>query len=257
MTSVRWAKVRLLVMPYVVVVLLLVLWEVLNRLTNISSVILPAPSTIFSALIRYHEVIAENAVHTFVTAMIGFALGVVTGVVIGFATGISPAIYSSVYPLLVAFNAIPKVALLPLFVLWAGIGMVPAVLTALTLAFFPIAVNVATGLATIDPEMNDLMRSLGARRDEILIKVGIPRAMPFLFASLKIAISLAFVGTVISETVASNDGIGFLMMSASSSFNVPLVFAGVFVIAVMAVAAYGVCSLVEQRMIHWAFQTHQ
>jgi NitT/TauT family transport system permease protein len=255
-TSVRWAKVRLLVMPYVVVVLLLVLWEVLNRLTNISSVILPPPSTIFSALIRYHEVIAENALHTFITAMIGFALGVVTGVVIGFATGISPAIYSSVYPLLVAFNAIPKVALLPLFVLWAGIGMVPAVLTALTLAFFPIAVNVATGLATIDPEMNDLMRSLGARRDEILLKVGIPRAMPFLFASLKIAISLAFVGTVISETVASNDGIGFLMMSASSSFNVPLVFAGVFVIAVMAVAAYGVCSLVEQRMIHWAFRSH-
>lgn len=256
MTPLRWAKVRVLAMPYVVVVLLLVLWEVLNRLTNISSVILPAPSTIFSALIRYHEVIAENAVHTFVTAMIGFGLGVVTGVVIGFATGISPAIYSSVYPLLVAFNAIPKVALLPLFVLWAGIGMVPAVLTALTLAFFPIAVNVATGLATIDPEMNDLMRSLGARQDEILLKVGIPRAMPFLFASLKIAISLAFVGTVISETVASNDGIGFLMMSASSSFNVPLVFAGVFVIAVMAVAAYGVCSLVEQRMIHWAFRTH-
>ena len=186
--------------------------------------------------------------------MIGFGLGVVTGVVIGFATGISPEIYSSIYPLLVAFNAIPKVALLPLFVLWAGIGVVPAVLTALTLAFFPIAVNVATGLATIDPEMNDLMRSLGARRDEILLKVGIPRAMPFLFASLKIAISLAFVGTVISETVASNDGIGFLMMSASSSFNVPLVFAGVFVIAVMAVAAYGVCSLVEQRMIRWAFR---
>jgi NitT/TauT family transport system permease protein len=243
-------------MPYVVAVLLLVLWEVLNRLTNISSVILPAPSMIFSALVRYHEVIAQNALHTFITAMIGFGLGVVIGVVIGFATGISPEVYSSLYPLLVAFNAIPKVALLPLFVLWAGIGVVPAVLTALTLAFFPIAVNVATGLATIDPEMNDLMRSLGARRDEILLKVGIPRAMPFLFASLKIAISLAFVGTVISETVASNDGIGFLMMSASSSFNVPLVFAGVFVIAVMAVAAYGVCSLVEQRMVHWALRAN-
>jgi NitT/TauT family transport system permease protein len=90
----------------------------------------------------------------------------------------------------------------------------------------------------------------------ILLKVGIPRAMPFLFASLNRHLP-AFVGTVISETVASNDGIGFLMMSASSSFNVPLVFAGVFVIAVMAVAAYGVCSLVEERMIHWAFRNHQ
>jgi len=240
-------------MPYVLTLVLLLLWEAINRLTHISSVILPAPSEIFGTLMREHALIAEHALHTFVTSMIGFGLGVVTGVLIGFATGISPAIYSGIYPLLVAFNAIPKVALLPLFVLWAGIGAVPAVLTALALAFFPIAVNVATGLATIEPEMEDLMRSLGARRDEILIKVGIPRAMPFLFASLKIAISLAFVGTVISETVASNDGIGFLMMAASSRFDVPLVFAGLFVIAVMAVAAYGVCSLVEERMVHWAF----
>jgi NitT/TauT family transport system permease protein len=252
----RWEKIRRHALPYLITVLLLVLWEVLNRLSHISSVILPPPSDIFVAMVRYREVITENALHTFITAMIGFGLGVITGIVIGLATGVSPAIYSTTYPLLVAFNAIPKVALLPLFVLWAGIGVVPAVLTSLSLAFFPIAVNVATGLATIDPEMNDLMRSLGARRDEILVKVGIPRAMPYLFASLKIAITLAFVGTVISETVASNEGIGFLMMSASSNFNVPLVFAGVFVIAVMAVAAYGMCSLIEQRIVHWAFRTH-
>lgn len=257
MTAIRWEKIQQHILPYVITVLLLALWEALDRLTHISSVILPPPTAIFAALIRYRGVIAENALHTFMTAMIGFGLGVVIGVVIGLATGLSPAIYRTIYPLLVAFNAIPKVALLPLFVLWAGIGVVPAVLTALALAFFPIAVNVATGLATIDPEMEDLMRSLGARRDEILVKVGIPRAMPFLFASLKVAISLAFVGTVISETVASNEGIGFLMMSASSNFNVPLVFAGVFVIAVMAVAAYGVCSLIEQRMIHWAFRTYR
>jgi NitT/TauT family transport system permease protein len=256
-TAIRWVKIQQYVLPYVITLMLLAVWEALDRLTHISSVILPPPTAIFSAMIRYRGAIAENALHTFVTSMIGFALGVVIGVLIGLATGISPAIYRTLYPLLVAFNAIPKVALLPLFVLWAGIGAVPAVLTALALAFFPIAVNVATGLATIDPEMEDLMRSLGARRDEILIKVGIPRAMPFLFASLKIAISLAFVGTVISETVASNEGIGFLMMSASSNFNVPLVFAGVFVIAVMAVAAYGVCSLIEHRMVHWAFRTQR
>ena len=253
MTPTRRKRLQLQLMPYVLTLILLLTWEAINRLTHISSVILPPPSEIFGTMMREHAVIAEHALHTFVTSMIGFGLGVVTGVLIGFATGISPAIYSGIYPLLVAFNAIPKVALLPLFVLWAGIGAVPAVLTALALAFFPIAVNVATGLATIEPEMEDLMRSLGARRDEILIKVGIPRAMPFLFASLKIAISLAFVGTVISETVASNDGIGFLMMAASSRFDVPLVFAGLFVIAVMAVAAYGVCSLVEERMVHWAF----
>ena len=255
MTAARWAKLQEYVLPYVITLLLLALWEVLDRVSHIPSIVLPPPTEIFSAMIRYRGVIAENALHTFITSIIGFGLGVVIGILIGLATGISPAVYRTISPLLVAFNAIPKVALLPLFVLWAGIGVVPAVLTALALAFFPIAVNVATGLATIDPEMEDLMRSLGARRDEILLKVGIPRAMPFLFASLKIAISLAFVGTVISETVASNEGIGFLMMSASSNFNVPLVFAGVFVIAVMAVAAYGACSLIERRMVHWAFRT--
>lgn len=255
MTRSRRNRLMQQLAPYLLTLALLLLWEVLNRLTHISSVILPPPSEILATLLRDRAVIAEHAMHTFITSMIGFGLGVVTGVLIGFATGISPALYSAIYPLLVAFNAVPKVALLPLFVLWCGIGAVPAILTALALAFFPIAVNVATGLATIEPEMEDLMRSLGARRDEILVKVGIPRAMPFLFASLKVAISLAFVGTVISETVASNDGIGFLMMAASSRFDVSLVFAGLFVIAVMAVAAYGVCSLLEERMVHWAFRT--
>ena len=131
---------------------------------------------------------------------------------------------------------------------------IPAILTAFSLAFFPIVVNVATGLATIEPEMEDVMRALGARRDEILLKVGIPRSLPYLFAALKVAITLAFVGSVISETVASNEGIGVLMMAASSRFDVSLVFAGIIVIAVLAVAFYGFCGMVESRMAHWAFR---
>jgi NitT/TauT family transport system permease protein len=98
------------------------------------------------------------------------------------------------------------------------------------------------------------MPSLGARRDEILIKVGIPRSMPYLFASLKVAITLAFVGSVISETVASNEGIGFLLMGAAARFEVSLVFAGLVVVAVMAVVAYAICEYVETRMAHWAFR---
>jgi NitT/TauT family transport system permease protein len=99
------------------------------------------------------------------------------------------------------------------------------------------------------------MRSLGARRDEILVKVGIPRAMPYLFASLKVAITLAFVGSVISETVASNEGIGFLLMGAAARFEVSLVFAGLVVVAVMAVVAYAICEYIETRMAHWAFRS--
>ena len=130
----------------------------------------------------------------------------------------------------------------------------PAIITACSVAFFPIAVNIATGLATIEPEMRDVLRSLGASSWEILTKVGIPRSAPYLFASLKIAITLAFIGSVISETVASNKGIGSLMLSASSRFEVPLVFAGLLVVGAMGIGMYAVCVLFESRMTRWAFR---
>jgi NitT/TauT family transport system permease protein len=116
---------------------------------------------------------------------------------------------------------------------------------------FPIIVNVATGLATTEPELEDVMRTLRATRLDILTNVGLPRAMPYFFASLKVAVTLAFVGTVISETVASNRGIGNLMMIASSSFDVPLVFAGLLVLAVMGVALYAIFAAIESRVTGW------
>jgi NitT/TauT family transport system permease protein len=128
------------------------------------------------------------------------------------------------------------------------------VITAFIIAFFPIAVNVATGLATIEPEMRDVLRSLGASKLEILTKVGIPRSLPYLFASLKVAITLAFVGSVLAETVAGNAGVGFIMMTASARFDVALVFAGLVVVAVMAIAMYAVCAAIERRMTRWAFR---
>ena len=106
------------------------------------------------------------------------------------------------YPLLIGFSSIPKVAVVPIFVLWFGAGTVPAILTAITLAFFPIVVNVATGLATTEPELEDVMKAMKASKLDILLNVGLPRAMPYFFASLKVAVTQAFVGTVIAETVA-------------------------------------------------------
>jgi len=241
-------------MPWLLGALLLACWQIASTRSGVSHAILPAPSEVLHAFAQYRSALTEHALHTVVTSLIGFFLALIGGVLLGLAVGASPVIYSGVYPLLVAFNAIPKVALLPLFVLWCGIGFLPAILTAFSLAFFPIVVNVATGLATIEPEMEDVMRALGARRDEILLKVGIPRSLPYLFAALKVAITLAFVGSVISETVASNEGIGVLMMAASSRFEVSLVFAGIIVIAALAIAFYGICGLVENYMAHWAFR---
>jgi NitT/TauT family transport system permease protein len=241
-------------MPVILAAVALVAWETLSRALGTASLLLPPPSAVLASIARHYDVIWPNAVRTLWTTLAGFGLAVVTGLLLGLAIGASALVYNGLYPLLVAFNAVPKAALVPVFVLWFGIGAVPAITTAFSLAFFPIVVNVATGLATIEPEMEDVMRSLGASRYEVLTKVGIPRSMPYLFASLKIAITLAFVGSVISETVAANDGIGFLMQEASAHFDIALVFAGLVVIAAMAVVSYAICAGIEQRLTGWAFR---
>ena len=238
--------------PWLLATGIIVVWEAVCRVFDVSSFIFPSPTQIVASLVEFAGPIAGHAWKTFWTTMAGFAIGVAVGLGLGFLIGSSRFIYSALYPLLVAFNSIPKAAFVPILVVWFGIGSVPAILTAFLISFFPIVVNVATGLATLEPELEDVLRSLGATRRDVLFKVGLPRSLPYFFASLKVAITLAFVGTVVSETVASNDGIGYLMMSAGSSMRMPLVFAGLVVIGGMAMAMYGLFAAFERRMTGWA-----
>ncbi|AWJ88026.1 ABC transporter permease (plasmid) [Azospirillum sp. TSH58] len=229
-----------------------VLWEVSCLVFGISEIILPRPSQIIATLIDRWPALMPHAVQTLYTTLVGFALGVGAGVVIGLLIGSSRLAYNVAFPLLVGFSSIPKVAVVPIFVLWFGSGTVPAVLTSAIICVFPVVVNMATGLATTEPELEDVLRTLKASKRDILLNVGLPRAMPYFFASLKVAVTLSFVGTVISETVASNRGVGNMMLIASSNFNVPLVFAGLFILAGLGVALYVIFSLIERRVTGWA-----
>lgn len=240
--------------PWVAVIVLFAVWEVVCRMEEVPEFILPTPSAALIELWNFRDAIWFNAWFTLWVTAVGFAIAVLFGLLLGVLTGASALTYAAVYPLLIGFNSIPKVAIVPVLVLWFGIGEVPAILTAFLISFFPIAVNVATGLATLEPELKDVLRSLGARKIDILLKVGLPRAMPYFFASLKIAVTLAFVGTVISETIAGNRGIGYLMLSASSQFKVPLVFAGLIVVAIMGVVMYAVFAVAERNMTKWAYR---
>jgi NitT/TauT family transport system permease protein len=228
------------------------LWELFCWAAHISSFVLPRPSEIMVTLVKRTPAILPHAAQTLYTTLVGFAFGIIIGVATGMLVGSSRLAYDVAYPMLIGFSSIPKVAVVPILVLWFSAGTVPAILTALSMCVFPIIVNVATGLATTEPELEDVMRSLRASKLDILWNVGLPRTMPYFFASLKVSITLAFVGSVISETVASNRGIGNLMMIASSSFDVPLMFAGLFVLAFLGVALYGVFSLLEARITGWA-----
>ncbi|WP_439578116.1 ABC transporter permease [Elioraea sp.] len=237
--------------PWIVTIGLFLAWEGYCRASGISPFILPAPSAIFDALWRFRAGIWLNVEQTLLTTIAGFGIAVAFGLFLGVAIGASAWLYAAIYPLLVAFNAIPKVAIVPVLVIWVGIGTVPAIITAFLISFFPIVVNVATGVATVEPELLDVLRSLGAKKRDIMLKVAIPRSLPYFFASLKIAITLAFVGSVISETVAANRGIGFLMLRDASA-NVPRMFAALLLIAALAVAMYGIAALIERRFTRWA-----
>jgi NitT/TauT family transport system permease protein len=228
------------------------LWEFACRAFHISDIIVPRPSQVFVTLWERTSALRPHAIQTLYTTVVGFAFGILIGVFIGIVIGSSKFAYDVAYPLLIGFASIPKVAVVPIFVLWFGAGSIPAILTAMIMSLFPIVVNVATGLATTEPELEDVMRSLRATKLDILWNVGLPRTMPYFFASLKVAVTLAFVGTVISETVASNRGIGNVMMIASSNFDVPLVFAGLLILAAMGVGLYAVFSLIESRVTGWA-----
>lgn len=231
-----------------------ILWEVICLVLGISDLVLPRPSQIVTTLFEFWPGIAPHAYQTLYTTMVGFFFGVLIGLSLGVLIGSSKLAFDTAYPLLVGISSIPKVALVPIFVLWFGAGTVPAILTAMIICVFPIVVNVATGIATVEPELEDVMRSMKATKFDILWNVGLPRSMPYFFASLKVAVTLSFVGSVIAETVASNKGVGNLMMIASSSFNVPLVFAGLLVLSILGVSLYVIFSLLERRIAGWAMR---
>jgi NitT/TauT family transport system permease protein len=242
-------------MPYLTVFAMLAIWELTCILFAVPSFVLPRPTVVAIALYQNFETIWFHAERTLLTTLLGFGLAVVVGVILGILVGSSQLIYQGLYPVLIGFNSVPKVALVPLMVVWFGIGYVPAVLTAFMLSFFPIAVNIATGIATLEPELRDVLRSLGASQLDIINRVGLPRSLPYFFASLKIAITLAFVGSVISETLASDRGIGALVEQASANFKIPLVFAGLVVVATLGILMYAIFAYMEKRMTHWATRT--
>ena len=249
-TRERWS-------PWVLLVAVVAVWQVACSVFAVPEFIFPSPLKIAQALHEFTGPIALAAWQTFWVTMVGFGLSIVVGVLLGFLVGSTRIAYTAVFPLLVAFNAVPKAAIVPILVVWFGIGIGPGILTAFLISFFPITVNMATGLATLEPELEDVLRVLGAKRSDILLKIGLPRSLPYFYASLKVAITLAFVGTVLAEMTAGDSGIGYLMQSAGSQQRLALAFAGLVVIGAMAMAMYELFSSIEKHTTAWAHRGSQ
>jgi NitT/TauT family transport system permease protein len=243
--------------PWCLLIVTLMAWQLLCTALNVSEFVFPSPWCIWQQMVEYHNVIADHAWRTFWVTMVGFGIAIIVGVLLGFVIGSSRLAYAALYPLMTGFNALPKAAFVPILVVWFGIGVGPAVLTAFLISFFPITVNIATGLATLEPELEDVLRVLGAKRWDVLIKIGLPRSMPYFYGSLKVAITLAFVGTTVSEMTAANEGIGYLLISAGSAMQMGLAFAGLVVVGAMAMIMYELFSWVEKHTTGWAHRRSQ
>ncbi len=243
--------------PVVVIVAVLLLWQLIVMAFGIPEFIFPSPLQIAQQFVEFQIPLLEAAWKTFWVTMLGFAVSIVVGVLLGFLIGSSRLAYTALYPLMVGFNAVPKAAVVPILVVWFGIGLGPGIITAFLISFFPITVNIATGLATLEPELEDVLRVLGAKRWDVLVKVGLPRSMPYFYGSLKIAITLAFVGTVLAEMTAGDSGIGYLMQTAGSQQRMSLAFAGLVTIGAMAMAMYELFSWIERRTTGWAHRGSQ
>jgi NitT/TauT family transport system permease protein len=243
--------------PLILLAAVLLLWQASVMLFGVPEYIFPSPLQIAREFMQFKGPLLEAAWKTFWVTMVGFGISIVVGVMLGFLIGSSRLAYTAIYPLMVAFNAVPKAAIVPILVVWFGIGLGPGILTAFLISFFPITVNIATGLATMEPELEDVLRVLGAKRWDVLMKVGLPRSMPYFYGSLKVAITLAFVGTVLAEMTAGDSGIGYLISSAGSQQRTPLAFAGLVTIGVMAMAMYELFSWIEKRTTGWAHRGSQ
>jgi NitT/TauT family transport system permease protein len=243
------ARILSIVAPTGVVIAVLAAWEVGTRVFEIPAFLLPSPSTVVFSMKANAALLLHNGWVTTMEILLGFLLSIVVGIPLALAIFLSPAFSRSILPLLVSSQAMPKVAVAPLFLVWFGFGLIPKVLIAFLIAFFPVVINTAVGLAAIEPEKIYLARSMGFDAADTFFKIRLPSALPAIFGGLKISITLAVVGAVVGEFVGGDAGLGYLLMVANGSMDTQLLFAGIVGLTILGVILYVLIEIVERIAI--------
>jgi NitT/TauT family transport system permease protein len=213
---------------------------------------LPSPSTIGVAFAEWRWELWGHSLTTLYETIVGFALSIALAVPLAVAVVYSPFLRKSIYPILLALQSVPKVAIAPLLALWIGFGALPKILVVFLVCFFPIIVATATGLASVPGPVMDLIRSLSATQLQTFIKIRFPNAMPHIFVGLKIAITFAVIGAVIGEFVGSESGLGYLILVSSSQARTPVAFAALVILTVMSIILYYLIEFIEKITVPWA-----
>lgn len=247
----RRSRISAVLYPVAAIASALLLWELATRALAIPPYLLPSPSAIARVMYEKHALLLNHGLVSTTEIVLGFLLSIVVGIPLALATVLSPLFARSVYPLVVSSQAVPKMAIAPLFIVWFGFGLLPKVLIAFLIAFFPIVINTVVGLASIEPEKIHLARSMGLGRGATFLKIRLPHALPSIFGGLKIAITLAVVGAVVGEFVGGDAGLGYLLLAANGTMDTPLLFAGLVGLTLIGVVLFLLIELAERFAVPW------
>ena len=238
--------------PVVTFVVLVVLWDLATRFFDWEPWLVPPPRDVAEALWDYRDLLPEHTWVTLRESLAGFALAILVGIPVGGLIAYSRVMELTVYPILLGLNAVPKIAIAPILILWMGFGPGPKILVSFLLCVFPIVIATATGLKQTPAELVELARSLCASQWQTFRRFRFPSALPEIFIGLKVAISLAVIGAVIGEFVGASEGLGWVIVNSGANVNTSLAFAAMVILAVVSVVLFYAIALVERLLVPWA-----
>lgn len=244
-------RMRQRALPYLGILVLLGVWEIAVRIMELPAYLLPTPSEIVLEMIDKFDDILEHSWVTAYEMLAGYFLAIAVAVPMAIAITASPAFDRFITPILLFFQTVPKISLAPLFLVWFGVGIMPKVLVAFLISFFPIIIDTAVGLRSIPPEMIDLARSMGATRFQIFTRFRLPTSLPYLFSGLKVASTLAVVGAVVGEFVGADKGLGYLLLVANSNLLTALMFGTIFALTAQGLILFYLIQVLENWLIPW------
>ncbi len=238
--------------PLATFVALLIAWQAFVSFAGVASYVFPGPVDVVRAAVEIGPMVAAQTLPTLFEIVGGFVLAVIVGVPLGILVAAFRRFEQGVYPFIVGFQGIPKVALAPIFVVWFGFGYTPKILLALLLAFFPVMINTMAGIRSINPAYLNLGRSMQGSRRAIYLKILLPSALPQIFAGCKVAMSLAIIGAIVGELMGANNGLGSILLSATGQLQMDRAFVVIIWLGVLSVPLVGLVTLIERLVIPWA-----
>ena len=240
--------------PAILAVLLTFAWQATAKFYQVSAWLLPTPSGILDAAIQRAGLLPQHTLATMYVTLGGYALSIVLGVVLAVVITYSPFAMRTVYPLLLALQSLPKIAIAPILLMWVGFGAASKIIIVFTICFFPIVVSMVSGLNAPPQPLIDLARSAATPQWRIYQKFRLPYSVPYLFIGLKVAITLAVTGAVVGEFVAAREGLGFLILNGVQQFDTPLAFCAILILSLLTVVLYGAVALAESILVKWRVQ---